>query len=160
MSNLPSINIKRIKEVSFLIDEISIGAGANRSIKMEIGQKLGFAFPVNFIELTISIYYYFEDTVPHKKLCEIVVQNIFEVASLVDYKIGDNEIRLPKETISIAFSAAISHTRALLSTHLMGTSLELPFLIDSSEVARHFYPKMFEEKQNTADLIPTHKLMG
>lgn len=160
MNSLPHINIRRIKEVSFFIDESSIGSGGDRRIKMEIGQQLGFAFPENYIELTISIFYYFENIRPRQKLCEIVVQNIFEISNLVNYRVNDNEILLPKETISIAFSTAISHTRGILSIHLHGSLLELPFLANGYDVARHFYPQMFLDNSNSAESVPTHKQIG
>lgn len=144
-----AINIQRIKEISFFIDERNIIPNSQRAIKLEIGQQLGFDIERNLVELVINVFHFYEESRQHK-LSEIYVQNVFQIPNLRIYQVKSNEIKLPGELISIAFQASVGHARALMSSHLLGTPLEfeLPVLIDGKEIARHFYPQMFDPQIN------------
>lgn len=141
---VPTITVKRIKEQSFFINEFALG-DATQVIKIEIGQNLSFAIDANLVNLTVRIYYHFleeEDNI----LVDISVQNLFEVPNLINFQISPTTIKLPIVTITNIVGLSISHTRAILATKLLGTPLQesLPVIVDPEDVARHFFPTMFD----------------
>lgn len=144
---LPAIIIKRIKETAFFIQEALITQNNEKIIKIEIDQQFGFSFEYNMVELTIRIYYFHPEDAKNL-LAEIKVQNIYEIPDLKQFQLNEAEIKLPGKMITAIVSASISHTRALLAQRLAGTSLQssLPRLVDPEDVARYFFPRMFDDQ--------------
>ena len=137
-----NITIKRIKTLSFTINELAIRQD-EELLKAELGLSLGFSVEKNLIELKVRTYYsYPEDTSP---VADITVQNIFEVNSLAPYLERPNFIVLPDKVIITLVGLSISHTRALLSQCLLGTPLQdsIMSILDPAEVAKHYFPYMF-----------------
>jgi len=141
---LPTITIKRIKEQVFIIQE-NLLQDTSRLIKIEISQNLAFALEANLVDLTLRIYYHFPDD-SDTILVDISVQNLFEITDLKSFMTNGTEIKLPPMVIASIVGLSISHTRALLAKNLFGTVLQdsLPAIVNSEEVARHFFPRMFE----------------
>jgi hypothetical protein len=146
-NTLQTITIKRIKEQSFQINE-ALFSDTSRFVKIEIGQKLSFAIESNLVSLTIRMYYHYPDDSDSPIIAEINVQNVYEISDLNRFYIGQNEIKLPKETIISIVGVSISHTRSLLAKNLLGTTLQdnLPAIVNPEHVARFFFPGMFESE--------------
>jgi hypothetical protein len=143
-TQLPVIEIKRIKELSFQIRE-DLLTDPSKSIKIEIGRDLSFALEPGLVSLTLRFYYHYAEQT-HPLLVDIEVQNVFEIPNLERFIFNGAELRLPPMTISTIVGLSISHARALLAKELSGTVIQdhLPFIVDPTEVAMHFFPRMFE----------------
>ena len=145
INQLPVIKIKRIKEQSFSINE-TLFSDVSTFVKIEIGQRLSFAIEENLVAISIRFYYHYPEDNSDQIIAEINVQNVYEIPGLSSFYISSNEIKLPKETIINIVGVSISHTRALLAKNLLGTSLQdnLPAIVNPEEVAKHFFPRMFD----------------
>lgn len=143
-ATIPAIAIKRIREQSFSIRE-DLLIDPLRRLKMDIGYELGFALEANLVSLTTRVYYRFLE-MSEPILADISVQNVFEVPHLAAYFPDGKELKLPEATISAMVGLSIAHTRSLLAKELSGTALQdnLPVIVDAEEVARHFFPRMFD----------------
>lgn len=145
-ATIPTIDIKRIKEVSFQIRE-DLLLDSSKTIKIEIGQNLSFATDAGLVSLALRFYYHFvEEREPI--LVDFTVQNVFEIPNLKRFISEREELILPPATISNIVGLSISHSRALLAKQLSGTVLQehLPYIVDPADVARHFFPRMFDLK--------------
>lgn len=145
--NFGNITIGRIKELSFNINEEIINPNVGTPFQSQIGIKFGHNVDANIVDLSIRVFYHYPDNSPEKLMCEIVVQNVFVIPELSQYKKEENVI-LPKPLITSLVAISVSHTRALLSKNLAGTPLNDSHLvlIDPEAVAKHFFPYMFEQQ--------------
>src|ERR1700744_3990623 len=89
------ISVKRIKEISFSLNERGYIDDPNKVIKIELSLSLGHNIDKNLVQLTIRSYYHYEEFRDPPYLVDTVVQTIFEIAELTKYKISDTEIKLP-----------------------------------------------------------------
>lgn len=152
-----SIAIKRIKVLSFAINETAIKQDS-ALLKADIEQNLGFAIDKDLVEFKIRVYYHYHEEIPI--VADITVQNIFEIPNLVQYLAKDTFIILPEKAIITIVGESLSHTRALLSQYLLGTSLQASIMsiINPVDVAKHYFPYMFssaaltEEKRTSAQV--------
>ena len=150
--NFVQLSVKRIKEFGFYINEMLFAQkqidNTNRSLKIDIALKLSFTVETNMVFLLARVYYHFPDAGPDEILTDIQVQNVFEVENLKQFQVGPSEIILPHYTISTIVELSLSHTRALFAKNLAGTLLQdnLMAVVNPSTVARHFFPRMFDEK--------------
>ena len=146
-SREPSISVRRIKEISFFIDEPLIAKRLNGKeglINFQIGLQLSFTADVNVVFLLSRIFCHLNDS-PDEILSEIQVQNIFEIAELKRFQTGPAELVLPEQLIMSMVGVSISHARALMAKNIIGTPLQENNLglVNSYELARHFFPQMF-----------------
>ena len=151
---MPVIGIKRIKEISFQIRE-DLLIDESKPIKIEIGQTLTFAVDLGLVSLALRFYYHFQEQ-REPILVNMEVQNVFEVPNLERFIISGSELRLPSVTIANMVGLSISHARALLAKQLAGTVIQdhLPFIVDPKDVARHFFPRMFEGENGPILVAP------
>lgn len=151
--HLSSVKVKRIKEISFSINELLLD-DPSKTIKIDMGQEFGFVLEDNLVGLTLRMFYHYPNDLLNI-LAEINVQNIFEIENLKQFLINETEIKLPEETITTIVGESIAHLRALLAKNLFGTALQekLPPLVDHREVANYFYPQMFEPETSIEELI-------
>ncbi|HVU94843.1 MAG TPA: hypothetical protein VHE34_06440 [Puia sp.] len=154
-ATIPTIGIKRIKEISFQIRE-DLLLDSSRTILIEIGQNLSFAIDEGLVSFALRFYYHFaEEREPI--LVDFTVQNVFEIPNLQRFIFERGELKLPPVTISNIVGLSISHGRALLAKQLSGTVLQenLPYIVDPANVARHFFPRMFDvQTAQKADATP------
>ncbi len=140
--------IRRIKDTSFFVNENLFKANHETgTLKVDIQQGLGFSIDKNILDLKTRVKYrYPESTKEDIPLAQIEVQNVFEVIGLSAF-LSDNKLKLPQELIINLVSLSISHTRALLSKNLSGTVFqdEIMSVIDPENLAKHFYPYMFQD---------------
>lgn len=140
----PGIVIKRIRETYFYINDASVKP--NLLFQSEINLIFGYALDANLIDFTVSTHYHPIDS--QEKIAEITVQNMYEIPDLKQY-LQNDIIKLPILLLSILVGMSITHTRALFAKNLAGTSLSdsiMP-MVDAEDVARHFFPLMFEDEQ-------------
>jgi len=149
---LVQLSVKRIKEFGFYINEMLFAQKqtehASQLLQIELALKLSFTIETNMVFLLARVYYHFPDALPDEILTDIQVQNVFEIENLKQFQVGHSEIILPTSTISTIVGHSLSHTRALFAKNLAGTLLQenLMSVVDPSTVARHFFPRMFDEK--------------
>jgi hypothetical protein len=139
-----SISVKRIKELSFNINELIFPLEGN-PLRSEISIKLGFNSDSKIVELVVRIAYHNSENTDDQILAEISVQNVFEILDLESY-FSNNNLILPRPLIATLVGMSVSHTRALFSKCLAGTVLNDNnlILINPEDVAKHFFPDMFK----------------
>lgn len=147
------IAIRKIKVISFAINELAVKPGYSELVKVEVGQRLGFGLDLNLVELTLRFYYHYPDD--PAILTDISVQNIFEIPNLKKFVADKGLVILPGHLISTIVGLAISHTRALLTQNLSGTLLQetIISIVNPAEVAKHFFPYMFESENQPQELV-------
>lgn len=145
------IAVRRIKEFSFYINE---GLFAHKQtennsslLQVEFALRLAFTPETNLVFLTIRAYYHFPGASPDEIIADITVQNVFELPDLKRFQVAASEIILPTNVIITLVGLSISHTRAMMAKNLAGTPMQenLLAIVDPIAVARHFFPKMFEQ---------------
>lgn len=145
------LSVKRIKEFSFFMNEMLFAQKQPKGdiLRIDLSLQLAFTIENNLIFLLVRVYYHFPDSSEDEKLVDTQVQNVFEIPDLKKFLIGPSEIILPSEVITTAVSLSLSHTRALIAKNIAGTLLQdnLMAITDPVVIAKHFFPKMFE--QNT-----------
>lgn len=144
--NIPSFGIKRIKQFSFLFNESLVIKDKPFGIKFQ--HNTTFNGDSNIVELILRTYYSYEDKIPPDNiLVDIHVQNVFLVNELKKYQNENFDYILPQDLITAILGISISHLRALLTQNLAGTAYQeniIP-IIDTLEVAKAFYPLMFDK---------------
>jgi hypothetical protein len=145
------ISVKRIKEISFSLNEVGYIEDPNRVVKSELSLTLGHIINRNLVQLVIRIYYHYEDSPNPPYLVDTVVQTIFEIVELNKYKVSDDEIKLPPEVIILLTDQAVSHARAFLAKNLQGTVWQEIILgiVNPVALAKFYFAPMFEEESNS-----------
>ncbi len=149
--NSINLSVKRIKEFGFYINEMlfaeKVAQNADKPLQIEISLQLSFTIETNMVFLLVRVYYHFPAADVTEILTDIQVQNVFEIEDLKKFQVGPSEIILPSDTINTIVGLSISHTIALLARNLSGTLLQenLMTVVDTSRLAKHFFPRMFEE---------------
>ncbi|HUZ60269.1 MAG TPA: hypothetical protein VMU83_15970 [Hanamia sp.] len=144
-----NIYIKRIKEMSFLINEPLFSLETHNKFKMEIGVFLSFAIEKNLVILLTRVFYHYEDAPPDQIMVDSTVQNVFEIEDLKRFIVEGNGIKFPPSLITSLVSLSISHTRALMAQRIIGTVYQnnIMGIVNADELTRHFFPKMFNEEE-------------
>jgi hypothetical protein len=146
-----TISVRRIKEQSFVIYENLYINEPDKILSIQIGFQLGFSIPTNLVTLVVMAYYHYPGSL--EPITNIQVQNVFEISNLQKYYVSDTEIKLPPEIISRLVDLSVSHTRALWAKNIAGTVFqENVFPITGMEMARIYFPKMFEEENREDDV--------
>jgi hypothetical protein len=147
-------SIKRIREVSFSINEKFYIPDPDKMVKIQLGYTIGINFENSLVNFTLRMYLHYIDT-PEKILAEMQIENIFEVPGLQKLSEGRNDYLSPQLLLSI-IDNSVSHGRALFATKLSGTPFQeiiLP-ITKPIDVALIFFPEIFGES-NERGLIPS-----
>jgi hypothetical protein len=151
--------VKRIKVLSFSINEKVTGYSPATLVKVEMAQNLAFSVDINVVDFTLRVFYRLpNDNTEENILVDITVQNFFEVSNLKRFLVQPTQINLPENVIVSIVGLSISHTRALLAQNLAGTVIQdsIMSIVNPVDVAKHFFPYMFvEKKQDIEELIRT-----
>jgi hypothetical protein len=140
------IAVKRIKDIYFSINEQLFVPDPNKIVKIELGQRIGFALEHNLVNFILRIFYHYVGD--PEILVDTQVENLFEVSDLRDYLTKDGIIILPADLITSIVGISLSHGRALMCKNTIGTKWEeviLP-ITNPRDVAAHFYPYMFGQE--------------
>jgi hypothetical protein len=139
--DLRAITVKRIKELSFHINEKLVKA--ETPFQSEIGLNFGYNADSNFIEIGLKIFFHYENS--KEEIAAIVVQNVYEIPNLSSFLI-DDKIILPQEVLVNLIGMSISHSRALFAVKTAGTGLNdaLFPIAPAQDVSKHFFPYIFE----------------
>jgi hypothetical protein len=154
-------SIKRIKDISFSINERAFKNDPSKAIKVELNNLFGVNIETNIIDFTLNIFLHYVDD--EEVIAEIQVQNIFEVDNLKQFS-NQTGLYLPNNLLIAIVGMSIAHGRALLAKNLAGTVYQeviLP-ITDPIKVAQHFFPNMFPkatEKKENKPVEPTRKVM-
>jgi hypothetical protein len=142
------VSVKRIKELSFSLNEMGYVDDPNKIVKSELAVTFGHIIERNLVQMVIRIYYHYEDAPNPPFLVDTVVQTVFEIFELHKYKISEFEIKLPKEVIILLTDQAVSHARAYLAKNLQGTVWQEIILgiVNPVNLAEFYFPRMFEEE--------------
>jgi hypothetical protein len=147
-----AIAIRRIKDISFFVNDGLFINSVSKEFKVELQQQLTYNIETNFVAITLRVYYHFEGSEPNENLVDIQVENVYEILDLVRF-IYDNELRLPPDVIVTLLQLSVSHTRALLAKNMAGTALQdqIMSIINPVDLATTFYPRMMPpiESENT-----------
>lgn len=151
------IKIKRIKDVTFYVNENLHDPDPEKLIKIELNPLLGFKADDNTIALIIRVSFHYAGTEhsPENTLLDIQVQNIYEIDNVVGFVNEENMIVLPEKSIISLLDLSISHTRALLAKNAAGTVYQdspMP-VFDAENVARFFFPYMFSPTSSIEEII-------
>lgn len=138
-------SIKRIKDVSFYVNERLYIDDPLKMIKVELSQTIGVNVENNSVNFTLRVFLHYQDS-PENILAELYVENIFEVENLKEF-VSEKGLGFPNQLLVSIISMSISHSRALLAKNLHGTVYQTVLIpiTNPLEVAQHFFPSMFEE---------------
>jgi hypothetical protein len=141
----------RIKDISFSLHEERLSQDPSKIIKIEFQNIFGFNISTNILNLTLRVYFHYEDESPEFTLVDTSVQNLFLVENLKIYQINDSVLDLPIDFLKTLVSLTISHTRAITSKNLAGTAMQGLFLpiVNLEEVTKNFFPEKFRETTAT-----------
>ena len=139
--------IVRIKDISFALNEERLSPDPEKIIKIEFQNTFGFNLSNGIINMTLRVYFHYEDESPNLTLVDTSVQNLFQVQNLKQYQVNKDAVDLPIDFLKTIVSLTISHTRAITSKNLAGTAMQNLFLpiVNLEEVTRHFFPESFKE---------------
>jgi hypothetical protein len=149
-----ALEVRRIKELYFFINEAAAGMPGDQPVKLEVGLHLTYKPVANLVMLTIRAFYHFPARPPEEVLLDIRVQNAFEIPELTRFHVDDT-LRLPQSLITAIVELSLAHTRAILATKTAGTVFQdtLLAVLDARELATHFFPFMFEGDTPMEELI-------
>jgi hypothetical protein len=138
--------IIRIKDISFVLHEERISPNPAKVIKIEFQNTFGYDLANNFINLTLRVYFHYEDEGPELPLMDTAVQNIFLVPNLSSYQLNDTALDLPIDFLKTLVSLTISHTRAITAKNLAGTAMQNLFLpvVNLDDVTKNFFPASYK----------------
>jgi hypothetical protein len=144
------VSVRRIKEISFFINEQLIAKRYSKDMQISfgIGLQLSFTIETNVVFILVTLFCNGVDR-PDEKLAQIEVQNIYEIPDLIRYQVGPAELILPETLMINLVAVSLSHTRAFMAKNIMGTPLQENNLglMNAKEVARHFFPQMFHPRE-------------
>lgn len=147
--NYHGLSVRRVKRLSFYVNESLVKP--ETIFQPEFGLQFGFSVDANLLDFTVDANLIYPDT--KESLARTAVQNLYELQDLGKY-VANGVINIPAELITTLVAMSISHTRALFAADLSGTKLNdnpLP-IVDAEEMARHFFPLMFEKEIAAAPL--------
>lgn len=133
--------IKKIKDISFFINETLFVKDPSKQIKIELSQIFGTNLQSNLVNFTVRIYLHYQDALPENILADIHVQNIYFVSDLANY--ATNEIiTLPAEILVTLVGMSIAHARALFAKNIAGTVLQEIVLpaVNVIDITNYFFP--------------------
>jgi hypothetical protein len=151
------IKIKRIKDVTFYVNENLHDPDPAKLIEIELNPLLGFKADDNTVALIIRVSFHYAGTElsPENTLLDIQVQNLYEIDNVVGFVNEHNMIVLPEKSIISLLDLSISHTRALLAKNAAGTVYQdspMP-VFDAENAAQLFFPYMFYPDTAMEDII-------
>jgi hypothetical protein len=135
----PLLAIKRVKDITFSVNELLFVPDLTKEIKIKLNQRHGANTERNLVDFTIHIFLHYDNS--EDVLAGVEVQNIFEVSNLKDFA-KPEQLELPVDIWVSIISMAITHGRALFAKNLAGTVYQdiiLPIL-NPYDVAKHFLP--------------------
>jgi len=158
MSNSPAskpeqkaigFQIARIRTTGFKLNEYNHRPDEpQRSIKLELQYRTEFNIGTNILSITIRCYLHYDgELTPENILADIEVENLFVVEELYKHVI-DGQEDLPAEIWVNMFGLSVSHTRALVSERIAGTTLTNTIIpiINPVELTKAFLPHKFESE--------------
>jgi hypothetical protein len=114
-----SIIVKRIKALSFFINEFDIPKDV--LFKVDFNQQFRINAPSDLIFIDLKVWYSIPtDDNQNRIVLDCVVQNVFEVTNLNIFK-KDGHVILPNEILVSLVGLAITHTRAVVAINTSGT---------------------------------------
>lgn len=132
------MQIKRIKQLSFAIDESVFKGG-----QMQSSINLQYRFDVNleqkFLNFILRVAYLQPET--NKEFIQSEVQTVYEIDNMQSFVDKNGNPDLPSNVLIFVCSSSIAHTRALVAASLGGTAYNETILpiMDTVAVARHFF---------------------
>ena len=145
-TDLVNFKIKRIKEISFAVNErLFVLPTLDNIIQCRLNCEFNFNVDFNSLFIDLQAFYYYQKSLNEEQLANIKVQNIFEVIDLKKYFV-EGELLLPAHFIVTIMSMSIAHTRALFSKNTDGTAfgnIVMP-IINPTEFSKTLFPKVFE----------------
>ncbi|HVX50140.1 MAG TPA: hypothetical protein VHB48_08275 [Chitinophagaceae bacterium] len=156
MNNAVGIQIKRIKALSFFINESL--ARFDVPYKIEFSHSVSVNDELSLLFFTLRVFYYYPDKEgkANDLLLDLHVQNVFQVHDFKNYLQEDiTKIALPPDVWITIVGLSMSHTRAILAQLTSGTILQdgiFP-IMNVPDVAAKFFPDSF--KGQFAELRPS-----
>jgi hypothetical protein len=114
------LGINKIKVIETALNDDAQFETENLNISYNFG--VDFNIADDLISVKVNIFYWVGNH--ENKLANILVNNIFILKDLKNYKQAENQLDIPDSVISTFLGISISHTRALMSQHLAGSRLE------------------------------------
>ena len=144
------LSVKKVKDIYFSINEQLFVPDPTKVVKIELGERIGFHLEGNLVDFILRIYFHYIDE--PEILVDIQVENLFEISNLKEFINKDEIMILPPKLLTSIIGMSLSHGRALLLKNTAGTRWEnivLP-VTNPENVARYFYPYMFNEELEVA----------
>lgn len=132
------VSVRRIKEISFFINE-KLSKPDITQIKSQLEARLGFNATLNLVNLILRAYYIYEEF-PEEIVMEISVENVFEVANLIEFipvgtDVTTDQMNIPSRVLVEMVAISISHTRALFGKAISGTTMDSTYLPITDPIA-------------------------
>jgi hypothetical protein len=139
-----SFRIMRVKDIAFSANENLFNPEKKREdIKISVNCEFRSNIEFDLIIIEIFSFYYYDPKI-EVQLASVTVQTAFNVVNLKKFSI-DNRLKLPPNFLVTLISISLSHTRALFSKNIDGTSftgMTMP-LIHPEEFAKSIFPEIF-----------------
>jgi hypothetical protein len=137
----PSLSIKRVKLIYFLLNEHLYKSGPNNKIRFQLGFTMDLSPDEKLIRFVLNTFFNYEGS--KEILTEIKVENVFAIADIDGY-IKDG---FPEHVINLIIGLSISHSRALLAHQLSGSRFQNAMLPigDAKEVTKHFFAENLKD---------------
>jgi hypothetical protein len=144
------IQIRRIKQLSFFVDEAWAGMIPQSTIQFDF--KSGFNFDNKFIDCIIKIMY--SNPATGQKFIQTEVQTIYGIPNIDKFLDENKSPDLPTIALLFIVGSLIAHARALLATSLAGTAYSdmlLP-IVDTVAVAKQFFGDKIKDAEINHDV--------
>jgi hypothetical protein len=154
----PSITVRRIKVLSFSMDEINIAEDA--LFKVDFNQQFSFNLEDNLAFTVLKVWYSVPMTENDPRIVlECQTQNIFQVPNMKDFVKPDGTVLFPNDVLINITSMSITHSRAAIALQTAGSVFgdTLIPVVNPVEATMAFFksphqPLLTEEKKNTKEI--------
>lgn len=148
MSNKVGIQIKRVKALSFFVNESL--ARFDTPYKLEFSHTININADLGLLFFTIRVFYYYPENEGKATdlLLDMHVQNVFLVHDFKQYlEKNDSKVGLPADVWINIVSLSVSHARAILAQYVAGTVLQDSIfpIMNANDIAMKFFPEIPKE---------------
>ncbi len=138
----------KIKTKGLMINESSIPL-QDTPIRIDFNHDLSLLENGNILLFELEVLYYLpHDDKPDEKVLGCLVENYFDIPNLQEFRNDDGLLMLPTSSFITIVSLSISHSRAIVATHCLGTIFEKTLIpvVDPIAITKAFIESKKEEK--------------
>lgn len=138
------MQIKRIKQLSFAVDE-SVFTGGQMQSSINLQYKFDVNIEHKFLNFILRVAYVLPET--KKEFIQSDIQTVYEIENIQEFVDKNGVPDLPSNVLIFICSSSIAHARALIAVSLAGTAYNETILpiMDTVAVAKYFFGDKIKE---------------